>query len=69
MELNDKEMQTENLIVKSKYIQTKTYGNEHRKKSEPDSKKVKVTDKFLILTLPRCDLDDAQLEDFQDHAK
>ena len=69
MEPNDKEMQTENLIVKSKYIQTKTYDNEHTKKSEPDRKTVKVTAKLLILTLPRCDLDDEQLENFKDHAK
>ena len=26
-------------------------------------------DKFIILTLPRCDLDYEQLEDFKNHAK
>ena len=62
MMLEDRESQTENI--------TDIKSNEETKKSaEQDCRKVRITEKFIILTLHVGDLDDEQWEDFKCHAK
>ena len=73
MKLEDKEAQTENTNVTSRGIQTESHEmksiQQTKKSAEQDCKKVRITEKFIILTLPRGDLDDEQWEDFKWHAQ